>query len=59
LVTYYVASESDCALGAWYYEDTDSGKVIQLCDATCDTVSTAGSKLFFSVGCETVVQPVK
>lgn len=59
LATYYVESEGDCDLGAWYYEDTDSGKIIQLCDATCDTVSAAGSKLFFSVGCETVVVPVK
>lgn len=59
LHTYFVEQESDCDNGAWYYEDTSDGRVIQLCDATCDTVSSAGATLFFSVGCETVMDPIR
>lgn len=58
--TFYVESEADCAQGGWYYEESGSGRVIQLCDATCETVAVSGSKLFFSLGCDTnVVPPIK
>jgi hypothetical protein len=59
VAAFNVPSESDCEVGGWFYEDAGSGKLIQLCDATCDTVSAAGASLFFSVGCETVVAPIK
>jgi hypothetical protein len=58
--TYYVPDESDCVeSGGWYYEDTSGGRAIQLCEATCDTVSISGSQLFFSVGCQRIEGPVE
>ena len=58
--TFYVPSAGDCAeSGSWYYEDTASGRAIQLCDATCQTVSISGSQLYFSVGCQRVEGPVE
>jgi hypothetical protein len=50
--TGYVGTAEQCAeAGHWYYEDTASGRAIQLCDATCNTVTAAGAKLFFNIGC--------
>lgn len=40
----------------WYYDDPNSPEMIHLCNVTCDTVSAPGSTLFFSIGCETVVE---
>jgi len=58
--TYYVPDEGSCGeAGTWYYEDTPSGRVIQLCDLTCKTVTISGSKLFFSVGCKRNDGPVQ
>lgn len=58
--TFYVPSAQDCSgAGSWYYTDTATGQAIQLCDATCETVSNAGSQLFFSVGCATQEGPVE
>jgi hypothetical protein len=58
--TYYVPSAQDCGdAGGWYYEDTASGRAIQLCGATCDTVSIAGSQLYYTVGCQRVEGPVE
>lgn len=57
--TYFVEEPADCDHGAWYYEDVDGEQVVQLCEPTCDTVSVSGAALTLSVGCETVVEPVK
>jgi len=58
VATAYVPSADDCqGPGNWYYEDTSTGKNITLCDATCDTVTAAGAKLFFNVGCTRVDEP--
>lgn len=56
LTTFYVESESDCTNdpGGWYYTDGGSTRNIQLCDATCGVVSSAGAKLHFTLGCETI-----
>lgn len=44
--------------GGWYYEE--NGTVIQLCNATCDTVSVSGATLYFTLGCDTVTDiPIK
>ena len=56
--TSYVPSADDCqGAGNWYYEDSATGKNITLCEATCDTVTAAGAKLFFNVGCMRVDDP--
>ncbi len=52
-VTPYVDTPSDCDGPGWYYDDPGSPAAIQLCEATCDTVSVPGASLFFSVGCAT------
>lgn len=58
VATSYVPSADDCqGAGNWYYEDTATGRNITLCEATCDTVTAAGAKLFFSVGCMRVDDP--
>ena len=56
--TAYVPSADDCqGAGTWYYEDTATGRNIALCEATCETVTAAGAKLFFNVGCMRVDAP--
>ncbi len=57
--TYLVSAPESCADGAWYYDQVGGETVVQLCDQTCDIVSVAGSTLSLSVGCETVVTPVR
>jgi hypothetical protein len=57
--TYFVEDPADCERGAWYYETLGAEQVVQLCDATCDTVSVSGASLTLSVGCETVIAPVR
>lgn len=57
--TYYVEDPADCDNGAWYYEDLDGERVVQLCDPTCETVGVSGASLTLSVGCETVVDPIR
>lgn len=60
VVTPYVASQGDCDGPGWYYDDPNSPETIHLCEVTCDTVSLAGSSLFFSVGCDTQIDdPIK
>jgi hypothetical protein len=50
--TPYVESSTACAgTPGWYYDDPNTPQTIHLCDVTCETVSVAGSSLFFSVGC--------
>ena len=53
--TFYVGDESGCGdAGGWYYTDGNNTQNIQLCDATCNIVSSAGSRLYFTLGCETI-----
>jgi hypothetical protein len=52
-VTPYVEVPADCDGPGWYYDDPSSPEAIQLCDATCETVSVPGAALFFTVGCAT------
>ena len=54
VVTPYVETANDCeGSPGWYYDDPNSPETIHLCSVTCETVSLAGSSLFFSVGCDT------
>jgi len=58
VVTSYVPDAGQCqGAGNWYYEDTATGRNITLCEATCDTVTAAGAKLFFNVGCTRIDEP--
>jgi len=57
--TYFVDDPEDCALGAWYYEEEGSDRVVQLCEPTCETVTAAGASLTLSVGCTTVTDPIR
>ena len=60
VVTPYVQTRNDCDGPGWYYDDPNSPEKIHLCEVTCDTVSLAGSSLFFSVGCDTQIDdPIK
>lgn len=56
LTTFYVEGADGCTdePGGWYYTDGGSARDIQLCDATCDIVSSAGARLHFTLGCETI-----
>ncbi len=56
LTTFYVDNADACTNepGGWYYTDGGSTRDIQLCDATCDIVSSAGAKLHFTLGCQTI-----
>lgn len=52
--TFNVSGPDQCANGAgWYYDDPSNPQRIQLCKASCDTVSVPGAQLFYSVGCAT------
>jgi len=61
VVTYYVDGESGCDAdgGGWYYDPAPPAEPerIKLCPATCNSVSVVGSELFFTIGCETAVEP--
>ncbi len=57
--TFFVEDPDDCAFGAWYYDDVGDEPVVQLCDATCESVAAAGTKLTLSVGCATVTDPIR
>jgi hypothetical protein len=60
VATYSVQTSAECGdAGTWYYEETVDGRAIQLCDATCDTVNANGSRLFFNIGCKTIIKPVE
>jgi len=56
LTTFYVENAEGCTNdpGGWYYTEGGSTRNIQLCDATCGVVSSAGSTLYFTLGCETL-----
>jgi hypothetical protein len=54
VATPYVSSAAECGDHAgWYYNDPGSPSAIQLCSVSCETVKSAGTSLFFSVGCKT------
>lgn len=57
--TYFVPEPADCENGAWYYEQLGDEQVVKLCDETCETVSVSGAALTLSVGCATVVEPIR
>lgn len=53
--TFYVGDVSGCGdAGGWYYTDGGDTQNIQLCDSTCGIVSSAGSTLFFTLGCDRI-----
>jgi hypothetical protein len=55
VTTYYVETPEGCdpTQGGWYYDDPATPERVMLCGATCDTVSVAGARLFYSIGCQT------
>ncbi len=57
--TFYVGDVSGCSNdpGGWYYTDGGSTQNIQLCDSTCGVVSSAGSTLYFTLGCQRIDDP--
>lgn len=56
LPTFYVGDVGGCTNdpGGWYYTDGGNTQNIQLCDSTCGIVSSAGSTLYFTLGCGTI-----
>jgi hypothetical protein len=57
---YHVGEPSQCGdEGGWYYDDPSNPHRVELCAVSCDQVSRPGSRLRFSVGCETVGPPVR
>lgn len=54
--TPYVQEQTNCGNGpGWYYDDPSSPEVIHLCEATCETVSTPGARLYYTIGCATTI----
>jgi Mg-chelatase subunit ChlD len=57
---YHVTDVAGCGDdGGWYYDDPGSPSAVELCPASCESVSRPGSRLRFSVGCATVGDPVR
>jgi Mg-chelatase subunit ChlD len=57
---YHVTEAAGCgADGGWYYDDPGAPSAVELCPASCDSVSRPGSRLRFSVGCGTIGDPVR
>jgi len=57
---YHVESAADCGSDSgWYYDRPDSPEFVELCPASCDSVSRPGSRLRFSIGCATISDPVR
>jgi hypothetical protein len=56
VTTFFVDNEAGCTNdpGGWYYTEGGSTRNIQLCDSTCGVVSSAGSTLYFTLGCGTI-----
>jgi hypothetical protein len=52
----FMGDPNNCdATGGWYYDNATSPTAIQLCDATCRSLS--GSTIQVEFGCDTVVRP--
>jgi hypothetical protein len=49
------SSGCDPTTGGWYYDDPNAPTQIQLCEASCNTVSAPGGSLLTTVGCNTQV----
>jgi len=50
-----VPSVASCGANVgWYYDDAAAPTHVELCPTSCDQVSTAGARLMFTVGCQTV-----
>ena len=57
---YHVTEATGCGdEGGWYYDNPDAPSAVELCAASCESVSRPGSRLRFSVGCATVGDPVR
>lgn len=57
---YHVETAADCGTdGGWYYDDPSAPKSVELCASTCGAVSLPGTRLRFSIGCQTAGQPVR
>jgi hypothetical protein len=57
---YHVTNVAGCGNdGGWYYDNPGAPTAVELCPASCESVSRPGSRLRFSVGCETVGDPVR
>ncbi|HEX6276345.1 MAG TPA: vWA domain-containing protein [Polyangiaceae bacterium] len=57
---YHVTDVTGCGEdGGWYYDDPSSPSAVELCAASCESVSRPGSRLRFSVGCATIGDPVR
>jgi hypothetical protein len=57
---YHVTDAASCGQdGGWYYDDPDAPTAVELCPASCESVSRPGSRLRFSVGCATIGDPVR
>ena len=55
---YHVTEKMGCGDdGGWYYDNPASPTAVELCPASCESVSRPGSRLRFSVGCATVGDP--
>jgi hypothetical protein len=53
---YYVSSATECTQsGGWYYDDPSDPSTVRLCPTTCSEVAAPGGRLYFSIGCATVV----
>ena len=57
---HHVREAASCGEEAgWYYDDPDAPAAVELCPASCASVSRPGSRLRFSVGCATIGDPVR
>lgn len=55
---YYVERPEDCGShAAWYYDDPQNPRRIQLCPTSCEQVSAPGGDLEYTVGCERELAP--
>jgi Mg-chelatase subunit ChlD len=60
LPLHHVGEASNCGDGpGWYYDDSAAPMSVELCPASCASVSRPGSRLRFSVGCATIGDPVR
>jgi hypothetical protein len=51
----YVKSADACGSDVgWYYDNDAAPSSVQLCPTSCNQVSTAGARLMFTLGCQTV-----
>ena len=56
---YHVTDVTSCGSdGGWYYDNPAAPDAVELCPASCDSVSRPGSRLRFSIGCATIGDPV-